>query len=297
VGTLINILGAERTGSTMLDVMLGNGDGCFSCGEVSFWFRPMRKHNYILDCSCGESNCEIWAKLKNLKEEEFHEFLLLKYQFVIDSSKNLVWIIDNYCRINSKFQIINLVIYKDIENVIYSHWKRNNDIKVFFKRYFQYYKELLQTGLPFYTVKYEDLANDPSKILESICEKTGMNYFKGKEDFWLGEHHFLFGSHGIRQQLRKSQSFIYKAEKKNDGFYNYLKENEESLFKSVHNFKHVENILEINDINNIKDIVPLHRESLHKPYWYYIKKIGRAIKRYFPDDYQIKDVNPIYGKK
>lgn len=69
--TLINILGAGRSGTTMLDLMLGNDNNSFSLGEVHAWFRPFRKHHFEIDCNCGNKNCNYWTEVKNLKEKLF----------------------------------------------------------------------------------------------------------------------------------------------------------------------------------------------------------------------------------
>lgn len=56
--TLISICGEGQSGSTMLDLMLGNGYDTFSCGEVYAWFRPWRTHHFRITCSCGKLAAE-----------------------------------------------------------------------------------------------------------------------------------------------------------------------------------------------------------------------------------------------
>jgi LPS sulfotransferase NodH len=70
--TLILVCGTARSGSTMLDVMLGNAPDAFSCGEVSSWFRPYRKQHFQIECHCGQRPCPIWEKIKDIPENIFH---------------------------------------------------------------------------------------------------------------------------------------------------------------------------------------------------------------------------------
>ena len=62
---IIYIAGFERSGSTILDIMVGNMNNHFSVGELSFY--PV---NGIVDnefCSCGERvlDCSFWKRVTN----------------------------------------------------------------------------------------------------------------------------------------------------------------------------------------------------------------------------------------
>ncbi|MGH8624651.1 MAG: sulfotransferase [Gammaproteobacteria bacterium] len=60
--------GEGRSGSTLLDLMLGQLDGCFSVGELRFiWVRGLSENQL---CGCGEKfkECEFWG---NVMEEAF----------------------------------------------------------------------------------------------------------------------------------------------------------------------------------------------------------------------------------
>ena len=295
MGKLLNILGAERTGSTLLDVMLSNGSQNFSCGEMAYWYRPIRKHNFFLDCSCGDTNCQVWKELSNYSQHQIHNRLLKEYDFVIDSSKNLVWVLDAHDYIDKSHSVINLVTYKDQDNVIFSHWKRRNDIGKYLKSYYQYYQRLLETEIPFYSVKHESLVSNASESMRFICDKLGMAYFKGKEEFWNGDHHFLFGSHGIRQQISRKQSIIYQREQKSADFYDFLEKNKSELLPNSIPIETIESRLQQRDIS--KSTIYINgRSATVKPAWYYYRKLKWYLKRFYPDNYRIKDVNPTSGK-
>jgi hypothetical protein len=56
---LINIYGTARSGSTMLDLILGNDPKGFSLGEVANWFYPWRTHHFDIKCGCGIYPCPV----------------------------------------------------------------------------------------------------------------------------------------------------------------------------------------------------------------------------------------------
>ena len=121
--TLVNICGTARSGNTMLDLILGNSDDTFSCGEVYAWFHPYRQHHFKINCSYGNNPCQTWEKIKDEPENEFHAaiFKTLGVSFVIDSSKDLCWLIDTQTwAFANNLKSINLVIWKDLLELAYS---------------------------------------------------------------------------------------------------------------------------------------------------------------------------------
>src|SRR5688572_30069976 len=101
MATVVFICGPGRSGTTMVDVMLGHEPGrdidrCFSCGEVYAWFRPYRSHHKQIVCSCCDGLCDVWLQLMNQPESLFHAGVVktLGVEFVIDSSKELRWVWD-----------------------------------------------------------------------------------------------------------------------------------------------------------------------------------------------------------
>ena len=56
---VLYLLGSSRTGSTLLDNILGEFDGFFSAGEVRFLWRRLLENRR---CGCGQpiGGCEVW---------------------------------------------------------------------------------------------------------------------------------------------------------------------------------------------------------------------------------------------
>jgi len=139
---VINIYGTARSGSTMLDLILGNDPKGFSVGEVVNWFYPWRTHHFDIKCGCGVYPCPVWEKIKNFKANEFHEKVLdnLNLNFIVDSSKNLPWVVDSNVRAikKRKFTAYNILIFKDPVSLYYSFWKRGDKS---FSNLFRAYKD------------------------------------------------------------------------------------------------------------------------------------------------------------
>jgi hypothetical protein len=286
MGTLVNICGTGYCGSTMLDLMLGNGPGAFSCGEVSAWFRPYRKHHFKINCSCGQAPCPGWEKLKNSPADRFHATVIRKMavDFVIDSSKDLCWVLDaNKWAVLSDLKVFNVIIWKHPESLAYSHWKRGHEVATWHSAFLKYHSRFFQLGLPFVAVNYEDLVNTPSRILSRICEMIGMPYFEGKERFWQGYHHYLFGSGGIRKQVKSGSSKIRARREFPEDFQPHLKTVREQMADDSQ-IQQIISLLQQVDVSNNPHAESGEGSSPNSPYpvWYYVHRLKGLFHRFFP---------------
>ena len=287
--TLINACGAEYSGTTMLDLMLGNAHDAFSCGEVHAWFRPFRSHHFKVVCSCGKNLCPYWEKIKNFPENEFHRkvFEKLDVNFVIDSSKEILWILNNNrWAEENQIKVINLLIWKDPIDLIYSYWKRGRGLKRGRISFLKCYKRFFRMELPFISVSYNELAKNPQKKLHDICNIIGMKYFLGKERFWEKQHHYLFGSGGIRKQLENDEPKEIKLTeefpqdfKKQLNYLHTMIENDREIEKIVQKLKRAE----VSSVNRIEYEKKKNQIIKVYPMWYYFKKLKRIYKRHFPE--------------
>jgi hypothetical protein len=189
------------SGSTFLDVMLGNGENCFACGEVHAFFFPTLPHHSAPDYVCGASECEIWAEAKKQGSGNLYSFLYsLGYEHISDSSKNLKWFELQKKNVSKEdLDHTSIMVYKHPANFIYSRFKRG--LKINYKIWERYYKKFLKLFKNPLILSYEDLSKNPVTYLSKICDLTDIPYFPGKEKFWEGETHHLFGAASVRLQF------------------------------------------------------------------------------------------------
>jgi hypothetical protein len=292
MATVINIYGTSRSGSTMLDLILGNAGNAFSCGEISAWFRPYRRHHFKIDCACGKNPCPIWEKMRSASENRIHETLFeyLDVDFVIDSSKDLCWLIDmQKWSVNGNFGVKNLVVWKEPIDLAYSYWKRGHDINYWRRMFIGCYSKFLEAGLPFYSINFNELASDPQKKLAEACSALGMQYFEKKECFWEKEHHYLFGSGGVRKQVKEKRSF-FQVER---SFPPEFEKDSNLLQDQIAKDSTIQNLIEVIRMADISKVdndwnteQKLFNKSLY-PAWYYQKKLVRTLRRFFPEKYDV----------
>lgn len=210
---VIYILGAGRSGSTMLSMLLGNLDGIFNAGEVRYLFnRDLQVRD--LPCSCGESvyNCVFWgdiipkidhsivdnatAKLRASKVlSVFLQSDLAKQigqvyaniaskanvQVLIDSSKHPVYAKCLSMAPNIELRVIHLV--RDPRGMV-SSWSQNKEYlgrKPAWKValiwvLLNLLSEVLFANHPFYLrLRYEDFVENPRKHLLSVLSFCGLD--------------------------------------------------------------------------------------------------------------------------
>ena len=289
--TLINICGSERSGSTMLDLIIGNEPRAFSCGEIYALYRPWRKHHFQPGCGCGRQDCEYLEEFRRVSEDQFHSLLFEKfgYDWIVDSSKDLTWVVDNQQWITQKSgRVLNLVIWKKPTTFSISFLKRGKDANYWRKIFMDYYKKFLEAELPFVSVCYDDFVNEPRKYLGLISDLLGMENFDGKMNFWEKKHHQLFGSGGTGKQVLEGASEIFRQVEYPPQFEKDIKLIEASLDNDAEVTAIIDELRqrEISLLNvSQKDPFNYDRPG-KKPPWYYKQKIALKIRRYFPESYQ-----------
>lgn len=271
-----------------MDLMLGNAEDAFSCGEVSAWFRPYRRHHFKIDCSCGQDPCPVWTKIGGVEESRFHRtaFREMEVEFVIDSSKDICWLLDSRKWTEpSGIRTFNLLIWKDPIDLAYSHWKRGGGD---WRRHFvRAYGRFFETGLPFSAVNHGALVRNAPRELAAVCAAAGMGYAVGRERFWEKEHHHLFGSLGVRKQVEDGASSV-KAHAPFPSEFEAQRPALEERIAGDAGLQEVLTALRRADVgrNAAEDAGkrPTWPRKL-PPLWYHWKKTTRLARRYFPEPY------------
>ncbi len=283
---LILVCGAARSGTTMLDLMLGNDPEAFSCGEIYALFRPYRTHHFDPVCSCGNPECAVWKELRHVAESDFHAAVLNRpgISHAVDSSKDLRWVLDSNMWAQERgYRVSNVVTWKEPIDLAYSHWKRGYPINYFRKQFIDYYSRFLDLNLPFISVNYNKLAANPGIVLSDLCIRLGLEYEEGREQFWNKKHHHFFGSAGTASQVEQGASKIQRE----SGFPSeFMTEFDRIAQKSGpdRQLEEIINRLKACETTSIVDLdMTKQVSSFLRPLWYYRHTLKAIIRRYFPE--------------
>jgi len=276
------ICGGGRTGSTLLDLILGSNPKAFSCGEVNAWFRKYRSYHREIHCTCQDANCAVWNRLKYLKESEFHikSFDLLQKDFIVDSSKDLHWVVDaNNWAIKNDLRVINLLIFKEPIDYYFSFWKRGRSFNNWRKTFLHYYRNFLKTNIHFFSVNYTDLVEKEKATLNNISQLIGISCCDYQSSFKNFVPHILFGSSSVQKQISAKELFVKKGA--------FPDEFEKQIihFKALisHNteINKIYNHIKLRDVNTrILDNNPIFNNSIHKPLYYYYSRMKQIYDCY-----------------
>lgn len=235
------ILGYGRSGSTLLDRLLGSHPEILSVGEIGRFHNCLKERERMPTyCACGEKlfECQHWgAILKKLAEidycklsfNDFNEFLL-KEIFIIKPDANVI--VDSSGNLPRLKALLNSELYREFEfkivyltrdarGVIYSASNRgynNGEWKPSLLRatlswrirneQFLYYFSFL-SDLDKLHVTYEQLTDESEATIRNIISLIGLDYHNVFNDIGKIIHHTFAGNIGVRSASR----FIIKSDR------------------------------------------------------------------------------------
>lgn len=266
--------------------MLAGARDAVAVGEALNWFRPTKTHHFELSCACGDPECSRWVELSRTEEDGFHAAIARQTgsRFVVDSSKELSWLIDTRRWANQRgMSVSNVFVWKDPIQLSYSFWKRTGDPNLWRYEFLTYYNRLRQTGIPLIAINLGDVLAEPRMKLGQLCDALGMVYVDGMERFWNVEHHHLFGNYGVRRQSQIGDSLLEPPV-----FSQEFQVHVDRLEREIREDAEVGELvarLRSADVSNadqnlIDSTVP--RISHPLPVWYYGQRFKRGIRRIKP---------------
>lgn len=215
---VIFVGGTSYSGSTFFHLTLANDPKGFGVGEVKHLFRPTKEKHISPTwlCGCGDPDCQLWSRVKQKGEKHLYETLFELHpevDFIVDASKNVVWIDDQVNRLAKQgIEARHVVIWKTLLEYAHSLQKRNRLHEdggarlANWPRYHQNYYSFIET---FRTVKYAEYVHEQAAVLQAVCRYLDIPYFEGKERFWEKIHHVLGGNLSSRIHLYSKGSERY----------------------------------------------------------------------------------------
>lgn len=207
----------SRSGSTIVDLMLGNDPNIFSTGEVYCLFYTYKKHHakFLQD---QKKHNSFWSRIDANDVENIHFQIMNESQcpVIIDSSKELGWFFQVYNNcIKNNIDVEVILVFKPFIRLYHSFKKRGlSDDKI--QKQVQYYKEFLKLQIPYIPANLSDLTNGTEDALRRLCQLLEVPFFEGKQNFWVKNHLHLFGSQTTRSFLDSDDPKILSHELTND---------------------------------------------------------------------------------
>ncbi|NEQ97132.1 MAG: sulfotransferase [Cyanothece sp. SIO2G6] len=245
---VVFILGIGRSGTTLIDLMLGSHPQGFSLGEISKLPERTRKGKPIAENTTFWTDTFTEAEIKKLslgfghyrinplvplkierfvrelinQDEIFNPYSLLfskiQAEFLVDSSKYPYWVKKQTqareFRSGSLTPFI-LWIVRDGRAVINSY-RRVYPNWTFEQKVQRWQQVMLETqdffqALPDSNkkqIRYEALASDPQAVLTDICRWLGIQFVPEMIEYWTHEHHYICGGQGTRALIDRYKGLL-----------------------------------------------------------------------------------------
>ena len=181
---VIYIAGAGRSGSTLLDITLGNMDDCFSLGELIFFVENgILKNEY---CSCGSKvlDCSFWRTIvfKWNNERRLSNKLFVDVQYKLLRNKR--FLINLFTKpsyyedyIHDLKKLYDIIFKESAHNILIDSSKNGNYIKILKKM--NYEVEVVHLKKRFsshYKSTRKHLKFNPSKGIEKEIKPISFYY-------------------------------------------------------------------------------------------------------------------------
>jgi hypothetical protein len=216
---VIFVGGTSYSGSTFFHLTIANDPKGFGIGEVKHLFRPTKERHTSASwaCGCGDPACRLWDRVKKNGEAHLYESIFEihpEVEFIVDASKNVVWIDDQTDYLTRQgIEARHVVIWKTLPEYAHSLRKRNrldgkNGAEL--AHWPQYHRNFYSFVDDFRAVKYADYALEQAAVLQMTCDYFDIPYFEGKERYWEKTHHALGGNLSSRIHLYSKESDRYR---------------------------------------------------------------------------------------
>lgn len=189
---IIIVGGSNRSGTTMLNLIIANDERAMALGEVGHLFRPhFKEHQDKIDELLKD---ERWRKVIEGGKKNLYSNLIELFPEVdifVDSTKMPEWG-KAQMRFNPNLNIKNIISFKHPQDLLKSFSKRNatadgeRTIHSYYEKSFFMFPNFRSIGLSA-LVKNEE-------AFKKLCAYLEIPYFETKKEFWNRKHPNFFGS-------------------------------------------------------------------------------------------------------
>ena len=197
---VIFVAGSSYSGSTILNLILGNDTRRNALGEIRALYCPKKNH-HIKKIHFLRKDPR-WKKIidgkaKNLYKSLFSEFP--EIDCFIDSSKDPVWIkyqISVLKKHNIEHEVV--LIFKSPKEFSKSALKRNQIN--WGEKWVSYHLTFFKLIKNYHQISYYDFTTNTEDELKKLFNKLGMVYSKDKKEFWNKNSFNFFGNNHANYQ-------------------------------------------------------------------------------------------------
>lgn len=213
------ILSLHYSGSSILNLLFDQQEGIRGLGECYHIYRGERE----CYCSCSRSlkHC---AFFESISAENFYEQCFSRYdcRVIVDASK--MW--ESFAMVQDpRFPFHAVLLSKTPHAWLYSYFQHHpddtRDVVTMFKEYAYFYRRtierLMEQGIRFDVVTYDDLASNPYAECQRLCRSFGISVdphtMSGP---WTTDTHIAGGNHAVYHQLQPESRFFDASSKYHD---------------------------------------------------------------------------------
>lgn len=228
----ITLCGAGHSGSTLLGLVLGSHSRVFYAGEAkkSLFLADESKPRRKRVCKiCGE-RCPIWSRFA--PEPDLYEALarLTAREVIVDSTKDVAWIRAQCERLEAAGVHQRLVfLVRDGRAVVNSRLRKDPsrdpaELVDAWVAQIEATRALVEErGERAITVRYEELATDPERIVRRICSHVGLPFEPEMLRYETKVHHPLGGNTGTQSLVVRPPGVERDVPARSRSFYEPLR--------------------------------------------------------------------------
>lgn len=254
---LIFVGGNVRSGSTLLNLYLGNKHNALALGEIYGLFQPLkREHNQLITRLSEED--QRWSRIIEGGKKKVFSNILNEFPNVnvlIDSSKTPFWV-EYQTKINQdSFEIQHVLIYKPLEDLAMSFFKRGI-LDSLPKMYVNYHRKWFSLFPNSLVIPYKDFVLD-IKARENLCKKLDLEFTIERENVYQNEQFNFFGSDSFSKNKMRNEMFEFRYHPVDDKNFidlaSRLRSTNDMIYKVEHMLKSRSIISDNNDFeyNNL----------------------------------------------
>ena len=206
---VIFVAGSSYSGSTILNLILGNDKRRNALGEIRALFCPKKAHHHKKIAELRKD--PKWERILDGGLKDLYGNLFIEYPEIdvwIDSSKDPIWISEQIKNLKKSNISSNVVlIYKTPIEFAQSALKRNQ--QQWELKWLNYHLSFFDLIKDYCQISYENFVNNTQASLNELFNDLELNYTEESKDFWLKKDNFnFFGNNHTNYQAKESNDEI-----------------------------------------------------------------------------------------